>query len=498
MTQPDLPDLADLVDGVWTPSDPPLGFDLEDPATGAVRRPAAGTPPHRIEAAVAAASAAHEAGSWAALPAPDRADVLDAVAEAVEGVAAEICALESATTGVPIRQTTPLGVILGGSFRLAAAQLRQGPQSQEFQREDGRIAYAERLPWGPAACAWCRGTRPRRWPRTRSRTRSPRAAPRSSSPASTRRTAANGSPPSSGPRSPRSGVPAGVFQLVHGGAEVGAALVGDPRIRAVSFTGGARRRSGGRGGLRLRHQAGAARARRQQPAGRAARRRRRRRRPRRGRPAHHPQRPVVPGARSADRARRPARRDRRRDRRPARRPGRRRAVGPRDRARSAGALPAPGPGGGRPRRLLAHGGTAVTCTTLPAAGPRPAGTSSPRRWSPASPPRTPATRSSGPWQRCTLRHRRRGGGAGQRHAVRAGGVRARRGRGGRAGRGPPDPGRRGQGQRLLGAQPAPVHARARRSGCPGYGEEGTAETLRFFTNPRVVGVEGGFALHGRS
>ncbi|MFD0593223.1 aldehyde dehydrogenase family protein [Catellatospora coxensis] len=34
-------------------------------------------------------------------------------------------------------------------------------------------------------------------------------------------------------------------------------------------------------------------------------------------------------------------------------------------------------------------------------------------------------------------------------------------------------------------------------GLSGYSEEGTAETLRFFTNPRVVGVEGGFALHGR-
>ena len=34
-------------------------------------------------------------------------------------------------------------------------------------------------------------------------------------------------------------------------------------------------------------------------------------------------------------------------------------------------------------------------------------------------------------------------------------------------------------------------------GLSGYSEEGTAETLTFFTNPRVVGVEGGFALHSR-
>jgi phenylacetaldehyde dehydrogenase len=34
-------------------------------------------------------------------------------------------------------------------------------------------------------------------------------------------------------------------------------------------------------------------------------------------------------------------------------------------------------------------------------------------------------------------------------------------------------------------------------GLSGYSEEGTAETLLFFTNPRVVGVEGAFSLHGR-
>ncbi len=36
------------------------------------------------------------------------------------------------------------------------------------------------------------------------------------------------------------GVPSGTFQVLQGGAEVGARLVADPRVRAVSFTGGAR------------------------------------------------------------------------------------------------------------------------------------------------------------------------------------------------------------------------------------------------------------------
>ena len=34
-------------------------------------------------------------------------------------------------------------------------------------------------------------------------------------------------------------------------------------------------------------------------------------------------------------------------------------------------------------------------------------------------------------------------------------------------------------------------------GLSGMGEEGIVETIRIFTGARVVGVEGGFALHGR-
>ena len=34
-------------------------------------------------------------------------------------------------------------------------------------------------------------------------------------------------------------------------------------------------------------------------------------------------------------------------------------------------------------------------------------------------------------------------------------------------------------------------------GLSGLGEEGTVETLRVFTGARVVGVEGGHALHTR-
>ncbi len=55
----------------------------------------------------------------------------------------------------------------------------------------------------------------------------------SSSHRSGRRSAATSSPT----LSIQAGLPAGVFQMVHGGSDVGAALTTDSRVRAVSFTG---------------------------------------------------------------------------------------------------------------------------------------------------------------------------------------------------------------------------------------------------------------------
>ena len=74
------------------------------------------------------------------------------------------------------------------------------------------------------------------------------------------------------------GLPAGVLQVLPGGADVGEALVVEPAVRVIAFTGSTARRPGGRRAGRPAPQAGAPGARRQLGADRAA----RRRRPRRG------------------------------------------------------------------------------------------------------------------------------------------------------------------------------------------------------------------------
>ncbi|BEL08091.1 aldehyde dehydrogenase [Actinoplanes sichuanensis] len=225
--------MNDLVNGVWEACSTPVGVDLENPATGAVTGPALGSSVERIDAASAAAD---ELGAWPAST-DERADVLDRIAAAVAGAAPEITALESRATGVPIRQTTPLGMILAGAFALAASQLRLGILTSTAVREDGREVLVERLPWGPAACLvpWNAPA-----PMAAHKVANALAAgcptilkPSEYAPFGTERLAevidavlrSAGAPPA-------------LFQLLHGGADVGSRIVSDPRIRAVSFTGG--------------------------------------------------------------------------------------------------------------------------------------------------------------------------------------------------------------------------------------------------------------------
>ncbi|HLS75874.1 MAG TPA: aldehyde dehydrogenase family protein [Nocardia sp.] len=213
-----LPEVLDYVDGEWRTPTVDLGFELEDPATGAPTVRAIGTPAERIERALAVAAGASG---------PVDPDALDAIACALEPRLETLAALDAATTGVPLRQTAPLGVIVAGAFRLAAQQIRAG-----ILREDRDGVEVHRLPLGPALCLvpW--------------NAPAPMAAHKVAS------ALAAGCPvilkvselaPFSSvllARAIAEHVPPGMFQLVHGGAETGAALVADPRIAAVSFTGG--------------------------------------------------------------------------------------------------------------------------------------------------------------------------------------------------------------------------------------------------------------------
>ncbi|WP_067814613.1 aldehyde dehydrogenase family protein [Nocardia inohanensis] len=214
----ELPGILDFVDGQWGRPTVDLGLDLENPATGAAVARGMATAPERVERALEVADRAGGAIT---------AELLDAIADDLDKQLGVITELDSRATGVPIRQTAPLGVIVSGSFRLAADQLRNG-----VLRADRDGVQVHRLPLGPALCL------------------TPWNAPAPMAAHKVANALAAGcpvilkvsefAPYSSIPlaRVIAEHVPDGMFQLVHGGAETGAQLVGDPRIRAVSFTGG--------------------------------------------------------------------------------------------------------------------------------------------------------------------------------------------------------------------------------------------------------------------
>ncbi len=214
----ELPAVRELIDGEWSVPALTLGVALEDPATGAEIGPAVATADDRVDRALAvAADATGRIG----------ADTLETIADRLEPRLERIATLDAFATGVPLRQTRLLGAIVAGSFRLAAAQVRAGAL-----RADRDGVEVHRLSLGPALCLV------------------PWNAPAPMASHKVANALAAGCPVilKVSELTPYSAVllaetvaecvPAGMFQLVHGDAGTGARLVADPRIKAVSFTGG--------------------------------------------------------------------------------------------------------------------------------------------------------------------------------------------------------------------------------------------------------------------
>ena len=191
------------------------------------------TPPDQIERALAAADRAFPA--WSRSPVETRLAAMEAMAAHMESRLAEVAELESSTTGVTIRLTCFVGVICHLAFRAAAGVLREraaGPGTLPGKR--GAVEVL-RLPLGPAALIvpW--------------NAPAPLAAHKVAN-ALAAGCSAILKPSEAAPlacdllagAAEAAGLPPGVFQIVHGGGDVGARLVGDPRIKAVSFTGGLR------------------------------------------------------------------------------------------------------------------------------------------------------------------------------------------------------------------------------------------------------------------
>ncbi len=230
MSQPEISDESFLIDGEWIAADGRTTFDVVDPADGKVFATAVQASKADVDAAVAAATAAHEDGRWRGLAPEDRARVLIRIAELIEERLEDLAVLETRDNGKPIERSRADTGMSARSFRhFSGAPTRLGGQTVPVP---GNLVYTTRepvgvaaliLPWNfpimtacfkiaPALAAGCTVV----------------VKPAEQTPMTTLRVAAI---------CEEAGLPKGVLNVVTGDGEVGAALAEHPGVKNVSFTG---------------------------------------------------------------------------------------------------------------------------------------------------------------------------------------------------------------------------------------------------------------------
>lgn len=228
-----VPPLLDLIDGQLIHPTVELGVWLENPNTGERLQQQMATAPDQVERALAAAWRVHTSGLWANMPLEERADYLRAFSAELDKRKDEIARREALTTGVIIRVTQMLNIITTGAWHLAIEQMMSGWQRETMLGITGRPVEIWHKPWGPALALV------------------PWNAPAPMAAHKVANALAAGAPiilkptewaPNGcdlfGEAAVAAGLPDGVFQIVHGGPDVGKRLVADKRIKAVTFTGG--------------------------------------------------------------------------------------------------------------------------------------------------------------------------------------------------------------------------------------------------------------------
>jgi phenylacetaldehyde dehydrogenase len=227
---------TDLIAGEWVAPALTLPGALADPNTGEDVHAQMATDTAAVDRAIAAAHQLHEGRSWAATSLEQRSALLDAIAAGIEQRAEAIAHADAMSTGNPIAVARQMASYLAPRVRSARDQLMEVGTGRSLEA-NGRDVRVQRRPLGPAAVL------------------APWNAPTFVGIAKVASALAAGCPVVLKPSEwapggcqlaaeaiyealQDQGLPAETFQLVHGGADVGRQVVSDPRIRAISFTGG--------------------------------------------------------------------------------------------------------------------------------------------------------------------------------------------------------------------------------------------------------------------
>ncbi|TFL20259.1 betaine-aldehyde dehydrogenase [Jannaschia formosa] len=223
------PEASHFVDGAWLEDEAGTAIPVIYPATGETIARVHAATPAVIECALASATRAQAA--WAATDPVERGRVLRRAADLIRARNRELSELETLDTGKPLQETLVADAASGADaleyFGGLAADLRG-----ETLRFGADWAYTLRRPLGVCVGigAWNYPTQIACW----------KAAPALAvgcamvfKPSETT--------PLCAPRIAEilveAGLPAGLFNVVQGAGEVGAALTADPRVAKVSLTG---------------------------------------------------------------------------------------------------------------------------------------------------------------------------------------------------------------------------------------------------------------------
>lgn len=224
--------IRDYIAGKFVAPTVDMGQTVHNANTGEVMGRMMATSAENLTQALYTAHQTHQSGIWSNTSLEDRAAWLDQVADYLMAKVGDIASAESTNTGIVISTSGMVNHICHLAFRAAAGVLRSGALNRTVDGPHGPVEILDK-PLGVAVCIV------------------PWNAPAALAAHKIANALAAGCPTILKPSeyAPYScqflaeaidavGAPAGVFQLVNGGAEVGAQLVNDSRVRAVSFTGG--------------------------------------------------------------------------------------------------------------------------------------------------------------------------------------------------------------------------------------------------------------------
>src|SRR5581483_9990450 len=230
--RPSVEPVLHYIGGRFVPGQAGRSFETLNPATNTAITTVAEGLDGDVDAAVQAARRAFDEGPWPRLKAAERARWLNRIAQAIDAHAEEIALLEVMASGMPVTQARAQAARTGENFRFYA-RIIEGLAGESYQVGQEFLNYTVRKPVGVAGLImpWNTPLMLSTW----------RIAPALAAGNTVVLKPAEWSPLSANRLAhliDELGLPAGVFNVVHGfGESCGAPLVAHPGVNLIAFTG---------------------------------------------------------------------------------------------------------------------------------------------------------------------------------------------------------------------------------------------------------------------